>query len=102
MKRQLYYILLSLAAEDRHGAGVVRDVLELTDGELKLWPATLYGSLLTNDVNLTVGGSVLVNYSSQALGLANQASGGMALPAPVQLASLIDCSQAVAGAAGCP
>ena len=64
--------------------------------------ATIYGSLLTNDVNLTVGGSVLVNYSSQALGLANQASGGMALPAPVQLASLIDCSQAVAGAAGCP
>ena len=64
--------------------------------------ATLYGSLLTNDVNLTVGGSVLVNYSSQALGLANQASGGMALPAPVQLASLIDCSQAVAGTAGCP
>ena len=64
--------------------------------------ATIYGSLLTNDVNLTVGGSVLVNYSSQALGLANQASGGMALPAPVQLASLIDCSQAVAGTAGCP
>lgn len=45
MKRQLYYILLSLAAEDRHGSGIVRDVLQLTEGELKLWPATLYGSL---------------------------------------------------------
>jgi DNA-binding PadR family transcriptional regulator len=45
MRRQLYYILLSLAADDRHGSGIVRDVLALTDGELKLWPATLYGSL---------------------------------------------------------
>jgi DNA-binding PadR family transcriptional regulator len=45
MKRQLYYILLSLAADDRHGAGIVRDVLALTDGALKLWPATLYGAL---------------------------------------------------------
>ena len=45
MKRTLYYILLSLAADDRHGSGIVRDVLDLTEGELKLWPATLYGSL---------------------------------------------------------
>jgi DNA-binding PadR family transcriptional regulator len=45
MKPPLYYILLSLAADDRHGSGIVRDVLALTDGALKLWPATLYGSL---------------------------------------------------------
>lgn len=45
MKRQLYYVLLSLATGDRHGSGIVRDVLELTNGELKLWPATLYGTL---------------------------------------------------------
>src|SRR5262245_18195628 len=45
MKRPLYYILLSLTADDRHGSGIVRDVLELSDGEVKLWPATLYGSL---------------------------------------------------------
>jgi DNA-binding PadR family transcriptional regulator len=45
MKRAHFYILLSLAERDRHGLEVMRDVLELTDGELKLWPATLYGSL---------------------------------------------------------
>lgn len=45
MKRHWYFILLSLAGGDRHGSGVMRDVLELTGGELRLWPATLYGSL---------------------------------------------------------
>ncbi len=45
MRRNWFYILLSLAAEDRHGSGIMRDVLDLTDGELKLWPVTLYGSL---------------------------------------------------------
>jgi len=64
--------------------------------------ATVYGSLWTNDLNLTVGGSALLYYSSQALSLANQVSGGTALPAPVVVSSLIDCSQAVAGTGGCP
>jgi DNA-binding PadR family transcriptional regulator len=45
MRRHWFYILLSLAERDRHGSGIMRDVLELTDGELKLWPVTLYGSL---------------------------------------------------------
>ena len=45
MRRHWFFILLSLAERDRHGSGVMRDVLELTDGELKLWPVTLYGSL---------------------------------------------------------
>ena len=45
MRRHWFYILLSLAERDRHGSGIVRDVLELTGGELRLWPVTLYGSL---------------------------------------------------------
>jgi DNA-binding PadR family transcriptional regulator len=45
MKRNWFFILLSLAAGDRHGLAIMRDVLELTDGEVRLWPATLYGSL---------------------------------------------------------
>lgn len=45
MKRHWFFILLSLADRDRHGSGIVRDVLELTGGELRLWPVTLYGSL---------------------------------------------------------
>jgi DNA-binding PadR family transcriptional regulator len=45
MRRHWFYILLSLAAHDRHGSGIMRDVLDLTEGDLKLWPVTLYGSL---------------------------------------------------------
>jgi DNA-binding PadR family transcriptional regulator len=45
MKRHWFFILLSLASEDRHGSDIMRDVLDLTVGDLRLWPATLYGSL---------------------------------------------------------
>ena len=45
MRRHWFYILLSLAERERHGSGIMRDVLELTDGDLRLWPVTLYGSL---------------------------------------------------------
>jgi DNA-binding PadR family transcriptional regulator len=45
MKRNWFYILVSVANEERHGSGIMRDVLELTGGEVTLWPATLYGSL---------------------------------------------------------
>src|SRR4029079_9520520 len=45
MRRHWFFILLSLAERDRHGSAIMRDVLELTAGELRLWPVTLYGSL---------------------------------------------------------
>jgi len=64
--------------------------------------ATVYGALWTNDINLVVGGSALLQYSTQALALANLASGGAALPAPLRVASLADCTQLAAGVGGCP
>jgi DNA-binding PadR family transcriptional regulator len=45
LKTHWFYILLSLAGADRHGLGIARDVLALSDGRVRLWPATLYGSL---------------------------------------------------------
>ena len=42
---QRYHILLALSGGDLHGSGIVRVVLEQTEGELHLWPATLYGNL---------------------------------------------------------
>ena len=45
LKPQWFHILLALSDEARHGSGIVRSVLEQTDGKLRLWPATLYGSL---------------------------------------------------------
>ena len=45
LKSHWFYILLALADGDRHGLAIARDVQELSDGRVRLWPATLYGSL---------------------------------------------------------
>ena len=45
LKPHWFYILLALADGDRHGLAVARDVQALSDGTVRLWPATLYGSL---------------------------------------------------------
>src|SRR5215471_21588805 len=45
LKTNWFHILLSLAAEDQHGYGIMQEVLDRTDGKVRLWPATLYGSL---------------------------------------------------------
>jgi DNA-binding PadR family transcriptional regulator len=41
----VFHILLSLADEERHGYGIMRDVGRQTDGALQLGPGTLYGCL---------------------------------------------------------
>jgi hypothetical protein len=64
--------------------------------------ATVYGAVWTQDVNLVVGGSALVLYSSQALALANQVGGGGALPAPLVVTSLVDCGLLPPATGGCP
>jgi DNA-binding PadR family transcriptional regulator len=40
-----FHILLSLAGTEQHGYGIMQEVLERTSGSVRLWPATLYGSL---------------------------------------------------------
>ncbi|MEM7414967.1 MAG: helix-turn-helix transcriptional regulator [Gemmatimonadota bacterium] len=45
LKPQWFHILLALSHGAQHGSGIVRSVLEATDGKMRLWPATLYGSL---------------------------------------------------------
>ena len=45
LKTNWFHILLSLAAEDQHGYGIMQEVLDRTGGKVRLWPATLYGSL---------------------------------------------------------
>lgn len=39
------YILLSLAAEPRHGYGIMKDVEGLSDGRVQFSTGTLYGAL---------------------------------------------------------
>lgn len=45
MKTRDYLILLALADNDLHGLGVARAVQELSDGQTRLWPVQLYGTL---------------------------------------------------------
>lgn len=45
LKSHWFHILLSLVPGEQHGYGIMRDVLDRTDGSVRLWPATLYGSL---------------------------------------------------------
>lgn len=45
LKTQWFHILLSLAGGEQHGYGIMQDVLERTMGKIRLWPATLYGSI---------------------------------------------------------
>src|SRR5579871_187277 len=42
---QVLHILLSLAESDRHGYAIMQDVAARTNGQLRLSPGTLYGSI---------------------------------------------------------
>lgn len=41
----VYHIILVLAAQDRHGYGIMQEVAKLTDRQIQLGPGTLYRSL---------------------------------------------------------
>ena len=41
----VFQILLALADEDRHGLGIMHDVLERSGGHVRLWPGMLYRNL---------------------------------------------------------
>ncbi len=45
LRRETFHILVSLADRDRHGYAVMQDVLERTDGALRLSPSTLYATI---------------------------------------------------------
>jgi DNA-binding PadR family transcriptional regulator len=45
MQEPTFLILAALAAQARHGYGIVQTVAELSAGEVKLRPGTLYGAL---------------------------------------------------------
>ena len=45
LKSHWLHILVSLVGGEQHGYGIMREVLERSGGTVRLWPATLYGSL---------------------------------------------------------
>ena len=73
LKPRWFHILLALSDKDLHGSDIVREVLEQSRGELRLWPAMLYGSLeqmvdkgliveLTDDADRPPGASAKRRY----------------------------------------
>jgi DNA-binding PadR family transcriptional regulator len=45
LKPNWFHVLLSLADQPLHGYGIMQEVLGRTGGRVRLWPATLYGTL---------------------------------------------------------
>ncbi len=45
LKPHWFHVLLSLADQEQHGYGIMQEVLERTEGKVRLWPATLYGTI---------------------------------------------------------
>ena len=45
LKPKALQLLLSLADGPRHGYSIMQEVAERTDGQVRLWPAGLYGLL---------------------------------------------------------
>jgi DNA-binding PadR family transcriptional regulator len=45
LRSNWFHILVSLAGGEQHGYAIMREVLERSGGRVRLWPATLYGSL---------------------------------------------------------
>jgi len=45
LKTHWFHIMLALAGGEQHGYGIMQEVLHRTAGKVRLWPATLYGSI---------------------------------------------------------
>ena len=45
LKTHWFHIMLSLAGGEQHGYGIMQEVLTRTGGKVRLWPATLYGTI---------------------------------------------------------
>jgi DNA-binding PadR family transcriptional regulator len=41
----VFHVLLALAGAERHGYGILKEVLRQTGGDVRLGPGTLYGTL---------------------------------------------------------
>jgi DNA-binding PadR family transcriptional regulator len=45
LKPHWFHVLLSLSDQPQHGYAIMQDILERTDGKVRLWPPTLYGTI---------------------------------------------------------
>jgi|SRR5258706_14850896 len=41
----VFHVLLALAEQERHGYSIMRHAAQMTDGQIKMGPGTLYGTI---------------------------------------------------------
>ncbi|HLY38219.1 MAG TPA: hypothetical protein VKU61_09290 [Candidatus Binatia bacterium] len=83
------------------GLIIVRGQTNVTSDTDVTGNASIWGSLWTTDINMVVGGSAFIQYSTQALALANQIGPGHNLPSKLVINSMVDCAEVPAGTNNC-
>ena len=48
LKPKVLHILLAVADGPRHGYSIMQEVAERTEGQVRLWPAALYGFFVSS------------------------------------------------------
>ncbi len=86
---------------DFKGLIIVRGTTNVTSDTDVTGNASIWGSLWTTDINMVVGGSAFIQYSTQALALANQVGQGRALPSKLVVNWIVDCAAVPAGTNNC-
>jgi hypothetical protein len=88
-------------AIDFKGLVIVRGQTNFTSDTDVTGNAQIWGSLWTTDINMVVGGSAFIQYSTQALALANSLNNGQSLPSKLVIDSMVDCAAVPAGTNNC-
>jgi len=86
---------------DFKGLIIVRGQTNVTSDTGVTGNAQIWGSLWTTDINMVVGGSAFVQYSTQALALANSIVNNGAIPSKLVINSMVDCAAVPAGTNNC-
>jgi acyl-coenzyme A synthetase/AMP-(fatty) acid ligase len=69
LKPHWVHVMLCLAGHEQHGYGIMQEVLERTGGKVRLWPATLYGTLkrlAEEDLMMRAGATIALLVSAGA------------------------------------
>src|SRR6266478_2298315 len=82
---------------DFKGLIIVRGTTNVTSDTDVTGNASIWGSLWTTDINMVVGGPAFIQYSTQALALANQLGPGRELPSKLVVNWIVDCAMVPAG-----
>jgi hypothetical protein len=83
------------------GLIIVRGKTNVTSDTDVTGNASIWGSLWTTDINMVVGGSAFIQYSTEALALANNINNNQNLPSKLVINSMVDCAEVPSGTNNC-